>query len=66
MRSGEACSSLNVRLPWSMSRTTRSDHLSPTTSSVLAMGQGERANPCARVVLVFTGGLRYQSLAYCN
>src|SRR6185369_7330301 len=45
MPSGDAASSPYVRLPWRMSRTIRSDHLSPTMSSVPATGHGERAPP---------------------
>src|ERR671939_461705 len=36
-----------------MSRTTSSDHLSPTKSSVFAMGQRDRASPPAFVLFAF-------------
>src|SRR5690348_15197622 len=42
MRSGESASSLYVRLPKYRSRTTSSDHLSPTMSSELATAHCER------------------------
>src|SRR5690348_17354953 len=56
MRSGESASSLYVRLPKYRSRTTSSDHLSPTMSSELATAHGERgkvlAGPMFRVPVV--------------
>src|SRR5438093_9179242 len=41
-RSGDATSSLKVRLPLNKSRMTNNDHLSPTRSRVLAIAQLER------------------------
>src|SRR5947207_6356923 len=68
MPSGEAQSSPYVRLPWRMSRTTSSDHLSPTTSSVPAIGQrdlrlffGLAVLARIRVRVGLSGNLHYAS-----
>src|SRR6516162_11390568 len=61
MRSGESTSSPYVCLPCSRSRTTSSDHLSPTMSSELAIAQAERVKGLVELMIRFSTDLKSQS-----